>query len=106
MPPPVILREFDEIVPNGAERIMSAWEKESDHRRQLESRDLKITAFDILAGKLFALIFVLVALGAAVYSAVQGAEWVGAILGGGTIASVATAFIKTRNAANSPSKPD
>ncbi len=45
----------------------------------------------------FAFVFVLLALSASLYAAVQGAEWFAAIFGGGTIASVVWAFVKTNS---------
>jgi uncharacterized membrane protein len=57
-----VLADFDEVVENGAERIMAAWESETAHRKDLESRNLRYSAFDSILGKVFALIFVLSAL--------------------------------------------
>jgi uncharacterized membrane protein len=54
-----VLADFDEVVENGAERIMAAWESETAHRRELEKGDLKLSAMDSILGKVFALIFVL-----------------------------------------------
>ena len=38
IPPPSALREIEEIVPGGAERLIRIAEKNSDHRRDMESR--------------------------------------------------------------------
>jgi len=40
LPPPQTLAEFDEIVRDGAERIMTAWEKETEHRQKLERQEM------------------------------------------------------------------
>ena len=96
IPPPSILAEFNNVVPNGAERIVRAWELESEHRRHIERKEQRWFYIDALAGKSAALVFVLAALSAAVIAAVYGAEWVGALLGGGTITAVALAFLKSR----------
>jgi len=40
LPPPDILRAYDEVVERGAERIVSQWERETKHRHSLESRQL------------------------------------------------------------------
>jgi uncharacterized membrane protein len=93
LPPPSVLADFDEIVENGAERIMAAWESETAHRRELEKSDLRFSAMDSILGKVFALIFVLSALGVSAYAASIGAEWLGVVLGGGVIGSVVWAFV-------------
>jgi uncharacterized membrane protein len=41
IPPPHFMREFNEIIPNGADRILAMAEKQLDHRILLESRALK-----------------------------------------------------------------
>jgi uncharacterized membrane protein len=89
------LKDFDLVVPNGAERIMQAWEAESAHRRKIESDELAIIGWDAKAGKILALVFVCVALGSSLYAAVNGAEIFASILGGGTIASVVWVFVQS-----------
>lgn len=92
LPPPSILQNFDTVVDGGAERIFSAWESETAHRRDMEKRDLTIAGVDAILGKIFAFLFVMAALGVCVVSLMMGHEWVAAILGGGTITSVVSAF--------------
>jgi uncharacterized membrane protein len=36
LPPPKVLREFDEVVPGSAERIIALMERQADHRMHLE----------------------------------------------------------------------
>lgn len=38
LPPPTMLREYNEIVVNGAERIMARSEKEQAHRHEMQSK--------------------------------------------------------------------
>jgi uncharacterized membrane protein len=94
LPPPAALQQFDSIVSNGAERIVSAWEQESEHRRALERRELNWAIVEAILSKVFAFIFVLAALGATIYAA-DKAPWVSVILGGGTITGVVWAFVKS-----------
>lgn len=97
LPPPAVLKEFDQIVENGAERIFRQWETETQHRRELERKDLDDLIRDNVRSRWFAFSFVMAALAVCVVAIVFGAPWVAAVLGGGTIASVVWAFIKTRN---------
>lgn len=94
LPPPSILNQFNQVVDNGAERIFSAWERETKHRHSLESRDLTGTTLDAILGKIFAFLFVVTALGVCAYAVYREAEWVAAALGAGVIGSVVWAFVK------------
>ncbi|MCM0752003.1 hypothetical protein DEA98_14120 [Brucella pseudogrignonensis] len=38
LPAPSDMMKYDQIVSNGAERIFTAWEEESKHRRELERK--------------------------------------------------------------------
>jgi len=40
LPPPEILRKFDEVVPGAAERIIKMAEDQSIHRKELEKNSL------------------------------------------------------------------
>ncbi|MCL2659595.1 MAG: DUF2335 domain-containing protein [Acidobacteriaceae bacterium] len=43
LPPPDVLTQYDQVVPNGAERIMAMAEQQSRHRIELEPRLLTPT---------------------------------------------------------------
>ena len=44
LPPPHLFREYDEVLPGAAERILSMTEREMEHRHGMESRSLEIVA--------------------------------------------------------------
>ena len=54
LPPPEILKMYNDIVPNGADRIMTMTEKQSDHRQFLEkaviSKDSKRSTLGLIFG--------------------------------------------------------
>lgn len=97
LPPPEILAQFDSVVENGAERIMSAWEQETAHRHRIENEDLRNTFIEAMFGKVAALVFVVSALGVALAALLLDHDWVGAVIGGGTIATVVGAFISVHS---------
>ena len=101
LPPPAILDQFNNVVENGAERIVSAWESETKHRQSLERKELSLYALDSVLGKIFAFIFVVGALFCSLWAAISGAEVFATVLGGGTIASVVWAFVSSSKT-NSP----
>jgi uncharacterized membrane protein len=95
LPPPAILSQFNQVVENGAERIVSAWEAETRHRHKLEERDLNWSIFEGIFGKVLAALFIGSVLGLVVYCASIGAIWLAGIFGTLGIASVVGAFIQT-----------
>lgn len=66
LPPPHMLQEYNDALPDGANRIVNNWETESQHRRTVESRS-QILAFLVM----------LLAISAAVGCAYFGQPWVG-----------------------------
>lgn len=71
LPPPGALAQFNDIIPNGAERIMQMVEREQAHRLQHENAGLQAHIKDTRRG-----------------------HWMGAVIGVGCVAgSVFTAYI-------------
>jgi len=95
LPPPAILDQFNNVVENGAERIVSAWEGETKHRQTLEERDLNWSIFEAIFGKILAAVFIAGLFGLVIYCASIGAIWLAAFFGGIGIASVVGAFVQT-----------
>ena len=58
-PLPIVLRGYEDVLPGGAERILAMVERQSSHRRRIESRG-QIFGFSIAAG-IIALSFLLIA---------------------------------------------
>lgn len=96
LPPPQTLRDFDAVEPGLSREIIDAWKDETLHRRSMETREISALEKDMLLRPVFALIFVLSALAFAAYAVSQGAQWVGAVIGGATIVGVVTAFLSSK----------
>jgi hypothetical protein len=54
IPPPHLLREFNDSIPNGADRIMKMAEQQSTHRMDLETKVVTANNRDALLGVIFA----------------------------------------------------
>lgn len=93
LPPPVHLKQFDEIVPGAASRILAEWEAETAHRRDIERKTFWATAAERIGGRILAFLSYIFALLAAAYCASLGLEWAAGIIGGATIASVVASFV-------------
>ncbi|MDV2987774.1 UNVERIFIED_CONTAM: DUF2335 domain-containing protein [Methylobacteriaceae bacterium AG10] len=96
LPPPAVIEEFRELVPDAPERIFRQWEGESEHRRAYEKAALEASIRRDLIGQISATLFALSALAVAVVALWMGEPWVAGVIGGGTIVSVVGAFLYRR----------
>jgi uncharacterized membrane protein len=94
LPHPADLREFNEIVPNGATRIFDQFEKEGDHRRAIERQQANFVVRDTHIGQFLAGMFATLGLGVAAFAIYMGAEWAGTVIGGGIITPIVIAFLR------------
>lgn len=62
LPPPGLLAKYNEVIPNGAERIIAMAEKQSAHRESIESRVVNGNVANQTRGSYFAFILALVAI--------------------------------------------
>lgn len=91
------LQGYNEIIPNGGERLMLQVEKQGDHRRKLEGRVINWNNFQSLLGQLFGLIIAAGFLYACYELAMNGHDTVAGILGGTTIVSLVGIFVYGKN---------
>lgn len=96
MPAPDDVQRYDELVPNGAERLFAEWEAESAHRRKSERRALSAEIFERIGSRVMAFLFALGALGTTAYCASIDQPWPAAVIGGGTLVAVVAAMIYKR----------
>lgn len=69
LPPPAALAQFNDIIPNGAERIMAMVETEQAHRIASESKVLAAHVADHRRGVWIGFILAGLAIGGAIYTA-------------------------------------
>ena len=74
LPPPAVLGQFNDVVPNGAERIMAMAEKEQSHRIKYESDNLKQQSIDTKIGMLIGGVALLGCIAGSVYTAIIGSH--------------------------------
>lgn len=92
LPPPELLRRYDEVVPGAADRILTLAEEEQRHQAAL-SRGVSRY---LLRGQLYGMLVCFAALGVVAFTAYLGHAVVAAILGGTTLTGVVTTFIVGR----------
>ena len=96
LPPPAVIEQFRDLVPDAPERIFRQWEGESEHRRAYEKAALEASIRRDLIGQISATLFALSALAVALFALWMGEPWVAGVIGGGTIVSVVGAFLYRR----------
>ena len=77
VPPPKMLEQYNNVLPNAAERIVAMAERQSAHRQKLEEIVIKSSSRNELIGQIFALIIALFVVGGGIYLLVQGKDAAG-----------------------------
>jgi uncharacterized membrane protein len=98
LPPTEMLAEYDNLIPNGAERIMAMAEKQSLHRQTLEATVISSQNRQGERGQIFAFILAVLLIVAGVLAVLQGAEKVACVIFGATIVGLCALFIAGKKA--------
>jgi len=93
LPPPHILEKYNDIIPNGAERIMVMAEEQSKHRKELEATVIKTDSRNSLLGVIFAFILGMTAIIGGTISVLSGYSYPGTIIGSAGLVGLVSAFI-------------
>lgn len=93
LPPPSILREYNEVDPTFAERIMTMTEKQSDHRRSLEQLAITSEIRRSWAGLCCGFLIALAGLAVSAYLGSIGQSAAASIIGGSTLVGLAGVFV-------------
>jgi len=100
LPPPEILRKFDEVVPGAAERIIKMAEDQSIHRKELEKKVIDSDIARSKWGQILGFVIAIAGLAVSAIIVVYGNAIAGGIIGVGTLASLVGVFMygsKTRS---------
>lgn len=93
LPPPDILRAYENLLPGSAERIIAMAEKQSEHRRGIEKIVINSGATNQRWGVVFGFIIAIMALLLAGYALYEGRSQTGTAIVITTIGSLAGVFI-------------
>lgn len=93
LPAPETLDYYNQIIPNGAERIMQMAENQQKHRHQLEAKVIPSQITQSKLGQIFGFILGLVGLGCGTFLAYVGQTYVGGIIAGATVVSLVSVFV-------------
>jgi uncharacterized membrane protein len=87
------LAAYNQVIPNGADRIMKMAEDQAAHRIQLEKTVVDSQQRQASRGQVFGLIIGIAGLTLATYAAVHGQPTFGEIIGGTTVGGLVSAFL-------------
>ena len=93
LPPPEALGRYNNVLKNGAERIMQMAETQSKHRIALEKHAVKEKLKQSRNGQWFGFILGILGMGVAAALALSGHDTVAGIFGTTTIAGLVTVFV-------------
>jgi uncharacterized membrane protein len=95
-PPPDIVERYESILPGSAERLIRLVEQEAEHRRALEVKQINSEINETRIGQWMAFLIGVFTIAAGAYTALQGAEWPGALMGSGGVIGLVAVFIYGR----------
>ena len=96
LPPPSLLAKYNDIIPNGAERIMAMAERQSEHREKLESRVVNGNVASQTRGSWFAFILCLVAVCGGLYLIATGKSVSGLVTIIGSLGTIGGVFVYSK----------
>ncbi|MDR0873347.1 MAG: DUF2335 domain-containing protein [Prevotellaceae bacterium] len=106
VPPPEILKGYNEIIPNSAERMLVMAEKQLGHLIEIENHAIKEELKQSRLGQLFGFILGLVGFGLATFLAFFGHETIAGIFGTTTIVGLVTVFVLGRKVQKEKTKEE
>ncbi len=100
LPPPNVLRSYEEIVPGSAQRIMEMAEKEQEHSRNMVSTVIVGDSRRAYLGLIAGFIISVLGIGGGIYLIATGHDWAGLSLAGINLTGLVGVFVygaKTRH---------
>lgn len=99
IPPPNIIKGYEEVLPGAADRIIAMAEKQSSHRQEMEKTMVEAESRDSLLGVLFAFVLGMSCIIASIIMVIfvpdNAGAISGALIGVTGIGTIITAFLKT-----------
>ena len=93
LPPPNVLRAYEEIVPGSAQRIMEMAEQEQEHSRNMVSTVVVGDSRRAYLGLIAGFIISVLGIGGGIYLIATGHDWAGLSLAGINLTSLVGVFV-------------
>jgi uncharacterized membrane protein len=95
LPPPSILKQYDEVAPGSAERIIKKFERQTEHRIKIESIIAWTGSVKEIGGLVCGFTIAMTAIIGGIYTALQGHPFLGGSLSFAGLAALVGAFLVT-----------
>lgn len=96
IPPPSLLSQYNQIIPNAAERILAMAEKDAEHQIYMEKTAMHLKAKEIKRGQNFGLAIGLSAFLTCIITAYFGSNIAASVIGGTTVVGLVAVFVTGR----------
>ena len=93
LPPPHILKGYNDIVPGAADRLLQMAERQSDHRMEMERAVVSADSRRSYIGLVAAFVLSAGIIGGGLYIIALGHQWPGVLLIGVNVVSLAGVFV-------------
>ena len=93
LPPPSALRQYEEIIPGSANRILESVEKRQEHSRELERIVITGNSKRAYLGLIFGFVISLIGIGGGIYLIATGHDWAGLSLAGINLTALVGVFV-------------
>jgi uncharacterized membrane protein len=93
LPPPSVLREYNEIIPGLADRIVALAEKQTEHRIGIETKIIESDISQSRAGLVCGITVAIMCVGAGMTCILYGHDWAGTTLATGAVGGLVYTFI-------------
>lgn len=97
LPPPSELIAYNEIIPQGADRIMKMAEAQNSHRIEIEKRVISSQHGQESRGQFLGFVIAIVGLLCGSYVAVSGQPWAGGVIGGTPLVGLVSVFVYSKH---------
>ena len=93
IPPPPIMKQYEEILPGSADRILKMAENQSEHRQSLEKKRLSFSNREVHLGQIFGFLIGAIAIVTGGYTALSGAQIPGGVIGTSAVIGLVSVFV-------------
>jgi uncharacterized membrane protein len=100
LPPPSILEHYERILPGATERIMAKFERQTEHRIEMEKSVIRTSNIKEIVGLIFGFIIAMTTVIGGIYTALVGHPLLGGTLSFTGLAVLVGAFITWQKSKN------
>ena len=93
IPPPSIMKQYEETLPGSADRILKMAENQSEHRQWMEKKILSFSNREVHIGQVFGFLIGAIAIVTGGYIASSGAQISGGIMGTSVVIGLVSVFV-------------